>query len=238
MAAVGLDLDLLQAYGLRVTADQTSIAASPKIVRTITLAMGPSADGTATSALFPGDGTASPIASVSVGAAGLDYIALPVTTVLPGTVRKGLLHATLGVQTVTVSNGGAGYPAGTTVKFSGGGLAPGSLHATATATVLAGVVTAVTVNTPGGPYSGVPTATLVGAGGSNGSLAAHLGLSGVAIDDPGIGYTAPPAVTITPLFKSLFPDGTDQVSPLSGWMTEVFQLALRSPVVAIVPVVV
>lgn len=237
MAAIALDSDLLNAYGLRVTLDQTSAASSPLIVRTIVLAMGPSVAATATTTLFPGDGSGSPIDAVVMGTAGLDYIAPPVVTVPPANVRGGLLHANLGVLSTTVAAGGALYPSGTVVKFVGGQLAPGGVVPTATPTVLAGVVTGVTMLTPGGPYATPPTAILAGAGGSGGVLVVHLGLTGIAIDDPGLGYTSPPPVTITPLFKSLFPDGTDQVSPLAGWMTEIFQSGLKGPVVASVPVV-
>ena len=75
-----------------------------------------------------------------------------------------------------------------------------------------------------------PTATVVGAGGSGSVLLAHLGLSGLVLDDPGGGYIPPaPAVTITPLFKALFPDGTDQVSPTAGWIGATCAMPPGSP---------
>ena len=62
-------------------------------------------------------------------------------------------------------------------------------------------------------------------------------VASIAIDDPGDGYQTAPAITVTPLFKSLFPDGTDQVSPLQNFMTEVLEEAAFTPVVASIPVV-
>jgi hypothetical protein len=241
MAAVPLDVELLRNYGLRVTSDTTA-AGGLVVTRTIVLAMNPSAAATATSTLFPGDGSASPIDLLTLSAAGLDYVAVPVV-MLPqvpaGNIRRAQAHATLNVQSLTVTAPGSGYPGGATIVFSGGGLAPGGVQATATPTIGGGgAVTGVTLTSGGGPYTFPPTATVVGVGGSGAILLAHLGLSGVVLDDPGGGYIPPaPAVTITPLFKALFPDGTDQVSPTAGWMTEILQSALRTPVVAAVPVV-
>ncbi len=57
---------------------------------------------------------------------------------------------------VTVNSGGAGYSAGTTVGFTGGG---GS-GATATATVTGGAITAITVTNPGSGYTAAPTVVI------------------------------------------------------------------------------
>jgi hypothetical protein len=236
MAAVPLDFDLLAFWGLRVTGDSTATA-SLVVTRTIVLAMGPSANATATSTLVPGDGSGSPLDTVAVGASGSDYVVPPVVTAPVATIRRASLHAKLGVQAISVSNGGIAYPANTTIQFVGGNPVPGSAPATATPTIVLGVVTGVTVHTPG-DYTTVPKAVLVGVGGSLGVLAIRLGVTSIPIDDPGAGYVPPPpAITITPQFKTLCPDGTDQASPVAGWMTQILQSALRTPVVAAVPVV-
>ncbi len=241
MGAVPLDTEFLRNLGLRVLSDSTS-AASLVVTRTIVLAMNPSSAATATAQLFSGDGSGSPIDTVTLGAAGADYVALPIVTVpnVPtNNIRRAQMHAALSVQSLTVVSPGSGYPGTATIVFSEGGLAPGGVQATATVTIGGlGVVTGVTLTSAGGPYTFPPTATVVGVGGSGAVLLAHLGLSGIILDDPGGGYVPPaPAVTITPLFKALFPDGTDQVSPTAMWMTEILQSALRTPVVATVPVV-
>lgn len=62
-------------------------------------------------------------------------------------------------------------------------------------------------------------------------------ISSIVVDDPGIGYDVAPNVVITPLFKAMCPDTGDQVSPMSGFMTEILQNTVLTPVVASVPVV-
>ena len=60
------------------------------------------------------------------------------------------------VSSVAVTKGGTGYHANPIVTLSGGG---GS-GATATATVVGGVITAITVTNPGGGYTAAPTVTV------------------------------------------------------------------------------
>ena len=60
------------------------------------------------------------------------------------------------VSSVTVTSGGTGYHANPIVTLSGGG----GNGATATATVVGGVITAVTVTNPGGGYTAAPTVTV------------------------------------------------------------------------------
>jgi hypothetical protein len=62
-------------------------------------------------------------------------------------------------------------------------------------------------------------------------------VTAVVVDNPGAGYTSPPTIVLTPLFKAMFPDTTDQGAPLAGWMTGVLQAALRLPIITLVPVV-
>jgi hypothetical protein len=45
------------------------------------------------------------------------------------------------------------------------------------------------------------------------------------------------SLAMSPAFKALFPDGTDQAAPVANWMTEVLGAALQSGVVAASPVV-
>ncbi len=77
-----------------------------------------------------------------------------VTTIYPGAAR--------GVGSITVTNGGAGYTTAPTVAIS----APstGFTTATATATILGGVVTAINVTNQGSGYLNVPSVTLTGGG--------------------------------------------------------------------------
>jgi hypothetical protein len=238
MAAVPLDSDLLTDYGLRSTADSTA-AVGNVVSRVITVSMNPGVSAAATAVLA--SGVSSFVEFINMTANGSDYVAPPVVTLsapIAGS-RQALAHANLGVASVSVSAGGAAYSAQSFAVFSKGQVPPGSADATVTLTIVAGVITAVTVVTAGGPYGRIPTVTVVdptGAG-SGAVLVAHLGVASVTIDDPGNGYPTAPTVTIQPLFHALFPDAGDQVSPLSGWMTEVLQQGILSPVVAFAPVV-
>ena len=65
-----------------------------------------------------------------------------------------------GVASIPVAAGGAGYIVPPQVQITGGG---GS-NATASATISAGVVTGITVTSPGNNYSSLPTVTLAGGG--------------------------------------------------------------------------
>jgi uncharacterized repeat protein (TIGR01451 family)/fimbrial isopeptide formation D2 family protein len=70
-------------------------------------------------------------------------------------------NTTNGVTAISVTAGGTGYTAASTVTISGGGGA----GATAVATVVAGAVTAITVTNPGSGYTSAPTVTIsVGTG--------------------------------------------------------------------------
>jgi hypothetical protein len=75
-------------------------------------------------------------------------------------------RTTSGISTtVTAGAGGSGYAAATTaVVFSGGGTHPDMRLPTATATVTAGAVTAITITDPGEWLDALPTIAISGAG--------------------------------------------------------------------------
>lgn len=81
-----------------------------------------------------------------------------------------------GIKTITVTNGGSGYTSAPTVTISGNG------GATATATVSAGKVTAITLDRDPmavtffneGKYSAVPTITISGGGGAGATATATI----------------------------------------------------------------
>lgn len=103
-------------------------------------------------------------------------------------------------------------------------------------------ISAVTIVFAGIGYVGVPIVASAAQANIIRAAQMHAVMSGgaissVVIDDPGLGYQTAPAITVTPLFKSLFPDGTDQVSPLQNFMTEVLEAAIMTSVVASTPVV-
>lgn len=76
-----------------------------------------------------------------------------------------------GVVSIAVGNGGTGYTSAPSVAITDGG---GS-GATATATVVDGVVTAITVTDPGSGYTSAPTVTLTGGAGTGATATANVG---------------------------------------------------------------
>ena len=98
---------------------------------------------------------------------------------------------------ISLTNGGAGYPAAPAVTIVGGGCSGLS----ATATVSSGVVTSVTLTNRGSGYTAIPTVTLTGGGGTGATAVAFMeaGLvSQIVVTNGGSGYTSAPGVVITP----------------------------------------
>ena len=75
------------------------------------------------------------------------------------------------VEGITVTAGGTGYTSAPTVTLSGGGA---TTQATATATVVSGVVTTIAVNTAGVGYVTTPLVTITGGAGNNATATANL----------------------------------------------------------------
>tara|TARA_R110002110_G_scaffold374327_1_gene584185 strand:- start:174 stop:887 length:714 start_codon:yes stop_codon:yes gene_type:complete len=67
------------------------------------------------------------------------------------------------VMTLTIANGGTGYAVAPTVTIAAPGTT-GGLQATATCTILAGVVNTVTITYAGSGYEAIPIVTLTGGG--------------------------------------------------------------------------
>ncbi len=93
------------------------------------------------------------------------------------------------VNSVTVTAGGSGYTS-PTVTISGGG---GS-GATAEATVVGGVITAISVTNRGSLYATAPGVTITGGGGSGASATATVldgAVTGITVTAGGSGYSGP-----------------------------------------------
>ncbi len=86
--------------------------------------------------------------------------------VIPVTTSSIFVNAAVGNfnlnQTLIIPPGGTGYTSAPTVAFSGGG----GTGATATATVVGGIVTSITITKGGSGYTSAPTITLTGGGGT------------------------------------------------------------------------
>jgi FtsP/CotA-like multicopper oxidase with cupredoxin domain len=140
--------------------------------------------------------------------------AVPVTTIYPGAAQ--------GVASITVTNGGANYSGTPTVTLS----APftGFVNATATATVVAGVITAINVVNPGTGYLSVPTVTITDTTGTGAAAVANFGYNFTdpwVTSGPGVAYTysvvalnaigSSAAGTTAPLNMPIFPGATGLV---------------------------
>jgi hypothetical protein len=99
------------------------------------------------------------------------------------------------IDKINITAGGKGYSGTPVVQISGGG----GTGASATATVVNGVVTGVTVTSPGSGYSSPTVSFLEGTGASAtvNALEGTQTVVGVAITNTGSGYTTAPTVTFT-----------------------------------------
>jgi hypothetical protein len=235
LAAVPVDTDFLRFWGLRVATDVTALS-SNTATRSITLAMGPSSNAMLTATLFGGDPSGSPLKAVSVSVQGTDYVRPPVITVAPpGDGVTAIVFPEMALDGVNIVAAGSGYTAATHIVVSRGALDPDGAQAVITATVFGGAIVATSIVTNGGPYNESPTLTVVDPGGGVGAvLTPSMGIANVVITNPGVGYVMPPALTVTPYFKSVVPDTIaldDQAAAVEGFMTEILSTALRMPVI-------
>lgn len=102
-----------------------------------------------------------------------------------------------GVASIAVNTGGLGYTSAPTVTIDPPPV--GGIPATATATVVGGVVTAVTVVNPGSGYATAPSVTLTGGGATTQATATATltvgAVTRVTIVAPGSGFLTAPAIT-------------------------------------------
>ncbi|MEY8877130.1 MAG: fibronectin type III domain-containing protein [Leptothrix sp. (in: b-proteobacteria)] len=121
-----------------------------------------------------------------VVAGGSGYTTAPLFTITGGGGNGATGTVTLGINRVAVTNGGSGYTVAPIVNFS----APpaGGTKPVATATVLAGKVTAITISTPGKGYSAAPLVSITRGVGDTTGLGAKATSSGfvdaVKVDTP------------------------------------------------------
>jgi hypothetical protein len=256
IAAVPVPSSVLGFLGLRVISDTTPVA-SP-VIRTIVLGLNPASTATAT-ATRKTQNSASPIGSLAVTSAGSGYVVPPIVSFTGGrpapVVRPGfptivvtenvapdsnnnpaVAAAYLKVVGAAVAAGGAGYSANT---FATVAPSPTGDTAVLTLTVIAGVITAVTIVDPGSGYTSIPFVSIVDMTGPGvgGAITLSMGVGGLTLLREGSGYVAAPTVVLTPAFQAMFPVAGDQSTPLEQLMTTALSEAVNSPVTAM-PVVI
>ena len=137
------------------------------------------------------------ITSLGITNGGSGYSA-PVVNISGGSGSGATATATLSYSVAGFTGivGGSGYTSPTVTLSAGGGSG-----ATATATVSGGVITAITVVTPGSGYTSAPTVAITDTTGTGAGATATLASTGsiatVTLTNPGSGYTSTPAVTVT-----------------------------------------
>jgi len=124
---------------------------------------------------------------------GVTIVFEPYTT--QATASTSISASTGAIDKINVTNGGSGYSGTPLVQIGGGGTG-----ATATATVTNGVVTGITVVTPGSGYV-TPTVTLI-SGGTTATATSALDATNqqvfsIAVTAQGTGYTSAPTVVFT-----------------------------------------
>lgn len=238
VAAVPVPDSIVDVYGARVTSDSTATAGTV-VTRTIVFAFGPETAGAATTTVNA-NGL---LTSVNVTNAGSEYVLPPTVTFDGGgdnIFAEAIAAAYLQVEGASVGAGGSGYSASTYALVIGQ-QSPNddeAVEAKLTLTIAGGAVTAVAVANAGSNYAGIPEVLIVDPIGSGRGASVNLTMQLGSIDlvYPGEGYAEAPTVTLTPAFKAMFPDSSNQATPFANFMTSAIQAAVLSPVVADPPV--
>lgn len=144
-----------------------------------------------------GTAAGSTLSSVNVTAGGNSYTS-PSVAIVPSagdTTGAGATASAVGaVDRVSLNNMGSGYTAAAVTI--GAPDDPAGIQAAATATIVGGFVTGITVTNGGSGYFTAPLVTIPGDGAGAAAQAA-LTLTGITLTAPGSGYTLPPVVVIT-----------------------------------------
>lgn len=239
VAAVGIPADPLEAIGVRVVSDATAISGN-FAVRTTVLSFIPSANAAATVAV-DADGHIYP---PTVTAPGANYVIPPIVTFggtaaidASGVQLKPKARATLKVVSGAVVAPGSGYTA-PSVKVVGGLNPSNPLARAATVTLTlggGGNITGVVVTDSGAGYVSIPRLVITDLTGVGGVLSVSMGVGAVVVDFRGEGV-ASPSVILTPAFKVMFPNSSNQALPFFDLLTSAIADAVNTPVVADPPV--
>lgn len=152
------------------------------------------------------------------------------------------------ITSATLTDMGAGYTQVPKIGFHTGGTQPKraakigvnmaqGTPARAHATVMAGAITAITLDDPGEGYISVPDMVLTGGTPTApGTAAAHMEIDRVDVLFGGGGYLPVTTVAFTPYFKTLYPDGSNQGAPFTGIFKAAFTVQATMPVIDLPPV--
>jgi hypothetical protein len=240
LSSVGLRTAQLKTVGLVPEADATTTVGSV-VTRKITLGMG--SVYTQTTNFTLNGQPVSPIENVGLsGGVDKDYAAPPIVSFSDPNASAGGAKAIalMGAGVAQILVGGSGYSAQTTVTLKNAQLDPNGSPAVLTPVIGGGgVITGVTVVSPGQGYNRFGTLVFTDPAGTGSGASGFMSLKPVSIKifTGGNGYTAP-KMTLTPVFIERFPDsGAKQSGAVLGWMLGVLGQATGLAVQELPPVV-
>jgi hypothetical protein len=235
LAEVPIETSLPLIWGCTPKTDATVIA-SPDVTRTITLAIGSAFSSSGGITVTGGSPRGSIASAIFTSSPPTDYGAPPIVSFTDTTGSGATAAVTMAAGAFNILSGGSGYTGATTAAVVGGNLAPGGRVATVTPHFTLGVLTSITIVDGGVGYTSFAEVVLTDSGGGSGAVVfMTLTPVGIAIYQPGSGYTAP-TMRLTPWFTSGAPDDSNQAGCFSNWMTEILAAGAGSVVSAALPV--
>jgi hypothetical protein len=229
--AVPLPLQLFQQLGVQLTSD--SIVAGPPIVRDVQLRLKPQTAPVVTATV---DAAIGAVTALAIGTKGVSLVEPPVFQFVPqagdpAPFRQAQATATLDVLDVNVIHGGSGYTGVVTAVAVDGFGAAGGVPAALSVTVVAGVVTVISVVSKGSGYVRMPSIVVSGTTGGSGCVAIpDMELNALNLIDGGLGYIHAPTVNLIAGFQYRFPVNT--AAPFVNMLTNLFQSQLAAKVYA------
>lgn len=198
------------------------------------------------------------VQGLSFNAGGIGYSAQSVVEFQGGLAQGGTVatatltrNATTGtITSITLTNPGSGYVFAPKVFIHDPVIGGSGANITAimgvgtpavmTPTIMGGVITAITVNSAGSGYIGVPTVTVIDPAGMPGTgaiILPRMGVGAIEIVDPGSGYSVAPTITAVTTFNTYFPTAASRARPLANLMATPISQAVSSPLLS-TPVVI
>jgi hypothetical protein len=177
------------------------------------------------------------IVSVQVTDPGQGYVKVPqVIVVDPGQKNGGMMI----VQPNPIT-GAEVNPTTTSSQFVAANLSPvmgQGTPATVKLTIMAGSITAVTVMGNGARYTQLPQILVIDPTGSGtgGIITPRMGVGSIELKTGGKGFKSAPSIMLTPFFKTLFPDSSNQAAPFFQLMQTAIAVSVISPVTSFAPV--
>jgi hypothetical protein len=224
-------IDLFNKVGLVLNTIATS--GTNPVVLDLQFFLHPNPNGAMTAAITQG-GSIDALTGLTIGTKGHPWAEPPIISFLPGLTppaRAAQARATLDVLAANIVLPGTGYTA--PVVTAVGGLGPGGVAATFSATEAAGAINNVTVLTNGSGYISQPFLVVTDPTGKGALVTPFMELNAVSVVDGGGGYVVAPTVVLTAGFQYRFPN--NPAAPFVNMLTNLLKATLGAPVTAQIP---